>query len=224
MLTTVTGAAGGERTGERERQAPVFFLHTVSTSTPSRRQGNALPARQAAGDCEAAVKSVVRRNRSGSQGVTVAGTMAGGGRGEYQAAQLLGGRKASGNDCADELDDDEEGEEEEYCWSSESDEDADGDEGGATMDAAMMETIRVDQRAQYAYPRRQRWADGSSNTNQRLVDYSDAETRSWDRTRAIGSGQRANGSTSLQDSILARISTLKALCDQGFISTDEYER
>jgi hypothetical protein len=222
MLPTVTGAAGGERTGERAGRRPVF-LHTVSTSTPSRRaHKHVLPARQAAGECEA-VRA--RRSRSvgrGSVGIVVE-TMAMTG-GEYKGPPILGGRRVSGDNCDEALEDSEE--EEEYCWSSESDADVDADEGAATMDATMMETIRVEQRAQHEHTHRQRYRenDAANWPTQRPADYSDGETRSWDRTRAIGSGPRASASSSLQDNILARISTLKALCDQGFISTDEYER
>lgn len=145
--------------------------------------------------------------------------------GEYKGPLAFGVRHEGGN-YGDEASEGSDEEEEEYCWGSESDGDADADEGAATLDAAMMETIRVDQRAQHEHTRHQRYhgGDAANWPTQRPADCSDGETRSWDRTRAIGSGPRASASSSLQDNILARISTLKALCDQGFISTDEYER
>ncbi|KAE9048479.1 hypothetical protein PR001_g3805 [Phytophthora rubi] len=58
------------------------------------------------------------------------------------------------------------------------------------------------------------WSVGSSRS--RSVRRSSADSGQFERTREIAG--------SLQDGILARISTLRALCDEGFITEDEYER
>lgn len=58
------------------------------------------------------------------------------------------------------------------------------------------------------------WSVGSSRS--RSVRRSSTDSGQFERTREIAG--------SLQDGILARISTLRALCDEGFITEDEYER
>ncbi|KAG7378801.1 hypothetical protein PHYBOEH_000204 [Phytophthora boehmeriae] len=63
----------------------------------------------------------------------------------------------------------------------------------------------------------QQWSVGSSKSRSvRRESIGSNGTLQFDHTREIAGN--------LQDSILARISTLKALCDEGFISEDEYER
>jgi hypothetical protein len=61
------------------------------------------------------------------------------------------------------------------------------------------------------------WSVGSSRCpSVRRSSVDSAGTAQFERTREIAGN--------LQDSILARISTLRALCDEGFITEDEYER
>ncbi|KAK1945145.1 hypothetical protein P3T76_003678 [Phytophthora citrophthora] len=59
------------------------------------------------------------------------------------------------------------------------------------------------------------WSVGSSRSIRRS-SLDSSGTVQFERTREIAGN--------LQDSILARISTLRALCDEGFITEDEYER
>lgn len=110
----------------------------------------------------------------------------------------LPSRQAAGEARQDNADSEEQ--EEELCWSSEGEE----EDAEPTVDVSLVETVRAQQRNQ--------WESGGASGSE--------EARSWDRTRAVA----GRSPSSLQDSILARISTLKALCDQGFISADEYER
>ncbi|RLN69231.1 hypothetical protein BBP00_00000506 [Phytophthora kernoviae] len=63
----------------------------------------------------------------------------------------------------------------------------------------------------------QQWSVGSSKSRSiRRGSIDSNGTLQFERTREI--------TGNMQDSILARISTLRALCDEGFISEEEYER
>lgn len=117
---------------------------------------------------------------------------------ELVAADGKIGRETRSDDQDVEIEE----EEEEYCWSS----DSDGEERGG---GEVVETVSVEQRARFVC--RPHYAD---------YERGEGQMGSCEPTRAIGGGE----TTSLQESVLARITTLKALCEQGFLSADEYER
>ncbi|TMW56396.1 hypothetical protein Poli38472_006406 [Pythium oligandrum] len=74
--------------------------------------------------------------------------------------------------------------------------------------------------------------DGQYAGQASSVKSEEVRSMAWSMSSAASSVARSTlertrevtGNNNLQDDVLARMTTLKALCDQGFISPDEYER